>query len=545
MATETRTHEAGPRLARGDEHPPRVLIVDDDPIVGESLGEFLRLEGYETALALSAPEALAALGHAGGAGDGAGPRGRPFALVLTDSTMPGMDGMELLARIVKHHPGVGVIMLTGYGTIENAVLAVRMGAADYLTKPVVDEELRMAMERALRQQTLVCENLALKERLDTRYGLDSIVGSDPRMLRIYDLVQAVAPTKTTVLMTGESGTGKSLIAHAIHHRSPRRGRPFVELACGSIPETLLESELFGHVKGSFTGAHADKTGKFLAASGGTIFLDEINSASPAMQLKLLRVLQERKFEPVGSNETVEVDVRVVLASNQPLEELVAAGRFRQDLYYRINVVKIELPPLRERLSDIMPLAEFFLAQHAAENSKVMTGFDGAAAEALRRYGYPGNVRELSNIVERAVVLSRTPTVKAEDLPPHVLDPGGSSVNPTVDFASVPATGPLPSSPAGPSAHAAPLPRGPIPFPTSAASLLPAGATAAQAARPPSPADSLEAALREPERRIIIEALRASGWNRLKAAEALRINRTTLYKKMKVLGIDPGREAMAG
>ena len=553
-----------PSDAARHDGPARILIVDDDPIVGESLGDFLRLEGYETALALNGLEALDALADAaspppgrvnGGAASGgtsaavAAPR--PFSLVLTDSSMPGIDGMELLRRVAKNHPGVAVIMLTGYGTIENAVQAVRLGAADYLTKPVVDDELRIALERALRQQTLMSENITLKDQLDTKYGLDSIVGSDPRMLRIYDLVQAVAPTKTTVLMTGESGTGKSLIAHAIHHRSPRKSKPFVELACGSIPETLLESELFGHVKGSFTGAHADKTGKFLAADGGTIFLDEINSASPAMQLKLLRVLQERKFEPVGSNQTIEVDVRVVLASNQPLEELVANGRFRQDLYYRVNVVKIELPSLRERLSDIMPLAEFFLSQHAASNGKVMTGFDSPATEALRRYAYPGNVRELSNIVERAVVLSRTPTVKLDDLPPHVVSLTHAGALGSLGGASAPAfvmphqTG-LPGTAAVPTTGPLPPPQhGPIPFPTSAASLVSSSAAAINAARPADPEASLEAALREPERRIIIDALRASGWNRLKAAEALRINRTTLYKKMKTLGIDPGREAMAG
>lgn len=484
-----------------------MLVVDDDPIVAESLAEFLAGEGVSAATASSGLEALEAIAKAEEGTEGGSPaRPSPFAVAIVDVAMPQMDGMELLKQISTDHPGTSVLMLTGYGTIESAVQALRLGAADYLTKPVVDSELRMALERALRQQALQAENRALKQQLESRYGLENIIGSDARMLRSYDLIEAVAPTKTTVLMSGESGVGKSLVAHAIHLRSPRRNKPFVELACGSIPETLLESELFGHIKGSFTGAHADKVGKFLAADGGTLFLDEINSASPAMQLKLLRVLQEKRFEPVGSNTTIETDVRVILASNQPLEDLVAQGRFRQDLYYRVNVVKIELPPLRERISDIPALAEHFLRQHAATMGKTIVGFDAAAMDALRRYPYPGNVRELSNIVERACVLTRTPTIHADDLPVHIV-----AQSPT---------------PAG----AAPLARiGP-------------GTQASQAG---SDARSLDDALKEPEKQIILSALKSANWNRVRAAEALNINRTTLYKKMKLLGIDPARDSLAG
>jgi DNA-binding NtrC family response regulator len=299
-------------------------------------------------------------------------------------------------------------------------------------------------------------------------------------------------------MTGESGVGKSLIAPAIHHASPRRGKAFVEISCGSIPETLLESELFGHVKGAFTGAHADKAGRFLAANGGTIFLDEINSASPGMQLKLLRVLQERRFEPVGSTQTVEVDVRIVLASNQPLEQLVAEGTFRQDLYYRINVVRIELPPLRDRLGDIPLLAQHFLQHHAKELGKVLTGFSAEAMDVLRRYIYPGNVRELQNIVERAAVLSQRPTIDIDDLPAHIV--GEPDRNPLA--------------------------------------ILPASAAAAvDVDNAPWIPMKLEDALREPERRVISRALKANHWNRQKTADQLGINRTTLYKKMKQYGID--------
>lgn len=466
----------------------RVLVVDDDPFVAESLREFLRAEGHEAESASSGEEALRVLMRAEREGPG------PFAACICDLSMPGMSGVELLRRIGREHPGVAVVMLTGYGTIESAVEAVRAGAVDYLTKPVVDAELRLALERAERQHALAGENLRLKSRLEERYGLDSIVGSDPRMLRIFDLIEAVAPSRTTVLMSGESGTGKSLVAHAIHQRSPRREGPFVEISCGSIPETLLESELFGHVKGAFTGAHADKAGRFLAADGGTIFLDEINSASPAMQLKLLRVLQERRFEPVGSTRTVEVDVRVVLASNQPLERLVAEGRFRQDLFYRINVVMIELPPLRERPGDIPLLASRFLDRFARELGKQIVGFSPEAMEALARYAYPGNVRELQNAVERAAVLCRGQVIQASDLPPQMLAGGRSA--------------------------------------------------AGEAGEEWSPM-TLDEALREPEKRILLRALRANNWNRQRTADQLGINRTTLYKKLKMHGLDRPDDRAAG
>ncbi len=540
------------KLNPGEGGVHRVLVVDDDPIVAESLAEFLRNERCDVTTALDGEEALLAIAAAE-KGETPSSPARPFEVIISDVAMPKIDGMELLKRVVSDHPGTAMLMLTGYGTIENAVRAVRMGATDFLTKPVVDSELRIALERALRQAALQAENRELRQQLDVRFGLDSIIGADPRMLKTYDLIEAVAPTKTTVLMTGESGTGKSLIAHAIHHRSPRRSKPFVELACGSIPETLLESELFGHVKGSFTGAHADKTGKFLAASGGTIFLDEINSASPGMQLKLLRVLQERKFEPVGSNETVEVDCRVILASNQALEDLVASGRFRQDLYYRINVVKIELPPLRERVSDITMLVEHFLKYHAASIGRVVTGVDTQAMDALRRYPFPGNVRELGNIIERAVVLSRRPTITIDDLPAHVITGSpvttapmwspGVMASPTQQLPSTSSLGEMSTTP-----H--PKPGGPFGHPPQAhagtdASTSPT--TSPIAATPASTAagessHSLEAAMREPERRIILDALKASGYNRMKAAERLGINRTTLYKKMRQLGIDPAKEA---
>ncbi len=515
------------RATTPSDTPVRVLVADDDPIVAESLAEFLQTEGYEAITAIDGEEALRALSEASkpkpssGHADTSEPRAvgpRPIAAVICDISMPRLDGLATLRRIAKEYPTTAVIILTGYGTIDTAVEAVRLGAVDYLTKPVIDRELRIALERAIRQHTLLAENHALKTQLDDRFGLENIVGSDHRMVKTFDLIQAVAPSKTTVLMTGESGVGKSLVAHAIHRLSPRRDKAFVELACGSIPETLLESELFGHVKGAFTGAHADKPGKFLAADGGTIFLDEINSASAGMQLKLLRVLQERRFEPVGSNQTIEVDVRVVIASNQPLETLVADGRFRQDLYYRINVVKIELPPLRARTSDIGPLASHFLRKHAAELGKQLVGFSDDAMSALVRYAYPGNVRELQNIVERAAVLTRSATISIEDLPEQVVTneaPPGTAARSHSDT--------LAHRVAFAAGEEAARDRNKDNGPASTAPTLHVPV-------------SLEDAMRDAERAVLLSALRANGWNRQRSAEELRINRTTLYKKMKSLGI---------
>ena len=484
----------------GKPNRTRVLVVDDDAMVAESLAEFMSREGMEPSVAGSAARAMELLAEAEAAA-------HPYAIVVTDLSMPGASGMSLLRDVSNQYPSAAVVVLTGYGTIETAVDALRGGAVDFLTKPVVDVELRLAMQRALRQHALASENQTLRRRLDKTYSLGSIVGHDLRMSKVFELVEAVAPSRTTVLMTGESGTGKSLIAHAIHHRSPRAAKPYVELSCGSIPETLLESELFGHVKGAFTGAHADKVGRFLAADGGTLFLDEINSASPGMQLKLLRVLQERKFEPVGSTTTIEVDVRVVLASNQPLEQLVAAGQFRQDLYYRINVMKIELPPLRERVGDIAALAKHFLEKHAAELGKSVVGFTAEAMNALQRYGFPGNVRELANVVERAAVLTRGQTIGLEDLPPQVIG----------DVAP------------------------------DALSLRLHRSESLDRAEDEGPwvPTTLEEALREPERRVLLKALRANGWNRQKTADQLGINRTTLYKKLKTLGIAGDDERLAG
>ena len=469
---------------------PNVLIVDEDRILAESIAELLGRDGYATRTAPNAEQALEILA--------AGRQGTTpvqWAMAIIDMSLPGMSGLELIKTLRREHPDIVSLAITGYPTVEAAVQVIRSGAMDYLSKPMVDDELRIAVEKGIRQQALLADNTSLRRQLDQRYGLDNIIGSDPRMRRIYDIIEAVAPSRTTVLMTGESGTGKSLVARATHRNSPRSDKPFVEISCGSIPETLLESELFGHVRGSFTGAHADKTGRFLAAHTGTIFLDEINSASPGMQLKLLRVLQERCFEPVGSNETIDVDVRVILATNQSLEELVAAGDFRQDLYYRINVVSIELPPLRERIGDIRVLAEHFLETKSGEAGRQITGFTPETMEALRRYLWPGNVRELENVVERAVVLSRSMQIGVGDLPAHVIDNTTGALLPP---------------------HARPGSGGPWNV---------------DAALP------LRVALEEPERQIILAALEANDWNRQKTSDQLDINRTTLYKKIKQYGLE--------
>jgi DNA-binding NtrC family response regulator len=456
-----------------DRAKPRILIVDDDKIIVESLSEFLRLEGYEPAGAGNFAAATAELEK------------RRYSLVITDINMPDSSGFELLRVIRSRYPDVVVIMVTGYGTIESAVEAIKMGAYDYLTKPIIDDEIRLVIERALQQQSLIRENQSLREALDLRYGLDNIVGHDYKMLKTFDLIESVADSRTTVLIQGESGTGKSLIARSIHHHSDRRDKPFVEVSCGALPESLLESELFGHVRGSFTGAVADKEGKFKAADKGTIFLDEISSATPAMQVKLLRVLQERQFEPVGSNKTAKVDVRVVLACNENLAKAVQAGRFRQDLFYRVNVVTLQLPSLRERLGDIPLLADHFLKHYRSELKKDVSAFTDACLQTLQRYTWPGNVRELENVVERAVVLTRRRHIDTDDLPEHLLE----------------------------QVSAAP---------------------AAEGVYRPA---SLKRSLEVPERQIIEQALRANNWNRQLTAQILEINRTTLYKKMKRYGLE--------
>ena len=451
-----------------------LLLVDDDRHIRESMGDWLRSLGYQVEVTGTFTQAVEQLEKS------------TFDLILADVRLgDDGDGFDVLSYCRQHRAEASVILITGYGTVDMAMEAIRIGAFDFLTKPLIDDELEMAIERALSQREVIEENQNLKTQLDLRFGMENIVGHDHRMRRMFDMIDSVADTKATILITGESGTGKSLVARAIHRRSCRRDRAFVEVACGALPENLLESELFGHVAGAFTGATGDKIGKFLQADNGTIFLDEISTASPAMQVKLLRVLQEFEFEPVGGTKTHKVDTRVILATNEDLTEAVADGRFRQDLFYRINVINVELPSLRERLSDIPLLAQHFLQLVAEETGRKVNGFSDEALAALQRHRWPGNVRELQNVVERAVLLGKSDTIGLEDLP------GEMSLG------------------------------GPINMPQVGNR-------------------SLKDALAGPERQIILEVLEMNDWNRHETAESLGINRTTLYKKMKRLGLEESR-----
>lgn len=452
-----------------------LLLVDDDRRVLESMADWLREQGYKLDTAASYQAALEQI-------DRRAVDRKPYDIVLCDIRLGDGDGFDVLAHCREKLPATAVILLTGYGSVESAIEAIRAGAFDFLTKPLIDEELEMAIERALRQRTVIEENKNLRQQLDQRFGMENIVGRDHRMAKVFEMADAVADTRATVLITGESGTGKSLIARAIHRNSSRRNKPFVEVACGALPENLLESELFGHVAGAFTGATSEKIGKFLQANGGTIFLDEIGTASPAMQVKLLRVLQEYEFESVGGNKTHRVDIRVILATNEDLAERVAEGKFRQDLYYRINVINIELPSLRERISDIPMLARHFLEQVCKESGKHVRDFSEEALSVLQAHSWPGNVRELQNVIERAVLLGRSQIIGLEDLPRQLTM--GTPVR-----------------------------------------------AEAASGRP------LKKAMETPERQLILDVLEAHRWNRQQSADALGINRTTLYKKMKRLGLE--------
>ncbi len=448
-----------------------ILLVDDDRHVLESMSAWLVEQGYSVDPAASREEAIRKIGKS------------EYQVAVVDVRLQDGDGFDVLRHCRETVPGLPVILVTGYGSVDVGIEALRDGAFDLLTKPIIDQELEISIQRALSQREVVEENKKLKAELDNRYGLDSIiVGSDHRMAKIFDMIDSVADTRATVLITGESGTGKSLIARAIHKRSGRANNPFVEVACGALPETLLESELFGHVRGAFTGASGDKIGKFKQADTGTIFLDEVATSSPSMQVKLLRVLQDMEFEQVGGNKTFRVDTRVVLATNEVLAHAVRDGRFRQDLFYRINVINIELPPLRERMVDIPILARHFLQSVCEESGKNVADFTPDALAILQKYSWPGNVRELQNVVSRAVLLGRSELVEPSDLPTTLTDQVPASV----------------ASASG---------------------------------------KSLKEALEGPERQIILDVLKSNRWNRNATADALGINRTTLYKKMKRLGID--------
>ena len=382
----------------------RILVVDDEVNARTALVDLLREEGYLVDGAADGFKAIPRLAE------------ESPDLVLTDLKMPGMDGLELLAKIRADDPERAVVVMTAHGSVESAVRAMRAGATDYLTKPLNFDELLIVVERALERQRLRAEAGQLRERLRERHVIKNLLGTSAAVANLVDTTLQVAPTRANVLIEGESGTGKELIAAAIHEHSQRASGPFVKLHCAALAETLLESELFGHEKGAFTGALARRDGRFQQAHGGTLFLDEIGEISPSIQVKLLRFLQEHEFERVGGNQTIRVDVRVVAATNRDLLQQVREGKFREDLYYRLNVVSLRTPALRERREDVPLLAMHFLRRFAKENGRTITGFDDEALRALSAYPWPGNVRELENAVERAVVCCRTETIQAKDLP---------------------------------------------------------------------------------------------------------------------------------
>ena len=449
--------------------PFRILVVDDEPAQRELVAGFLTKRGFEVVQAPGGEAALARF------------KQEPFDLVLTDQKMPGLSGLQVLEGVRAVTPETAVIIMTAYGTIETAVSAIKAGAADYLTKPLNLDELLHRIHRVRERQQLLRENRELREALAERHRVEGILGESGPMQEALSLVRRVAPSDATVLIRGESGTGKELIARAIHHASPRATGPLVKVNCAALAESLLEAELFGHEKGAFTGAIATRKGRFELADGGSLFLDEIGDLPAHMQVKLLRVLQEREFERVGSSRPIAVNVRLLAATHRDLEALVREDRFREDLYYRINVVTITLPPLRERREDLPLLIDHFVRTFAAKNGKPIAGLTRDAREALLRYDYPGNVRELENLIERAVVLTRDEIIGIADLPLTLHEP-------------VPEPGAAPG---------------------------------------------LEAAVEALERRMIREALGRASGVQTRAAESLGISERVLRYKLKKYGLAGG------
>jgi len=450
--------------------PSRLLLVDDSKTTLELISERLRQEGFWVDCALSAVEAFSKASRSS------------YDIVMTDLVMPELDGMEVLAHFAERYPDTVVILLTGHATIETAVEAMRRGAFDYLTKPTKLDEISLVLKRAQEYIALKAENVFLRSQLQDLHRFERIIGKSRPMQTLYKIIQRVAKTDSTVLILGESGTGKELIANAIHTNSARKDKPFVPINCGAIPEELMESELFGHEKGAFTGALKERKGRFELANWGTVFLDEIGDMSPKLQVKLLRFLQERRFERVGSSRTVEVDVRVIAATNKDLEQEVANSNFREDLFYRLNVIPIHVPPLRERGSDIPLLVQHFLKQHCRKKSIPQKEMSSAALEVLQCYEWPGNVRELENVMERLVILVDGDQIQVDDLPARMRrhDPGNPQPLMGISDEGI----------------------------------------------------DLKQILDDLENHLIMEALKKSGGVKNKAAALLGLNRTTLIEKMK-------------
>lgn len=388
-----------------------IHVIDDEPVIHDVLAQLLTSEGYEVEISASGEEAMEKFPS------------QSFDVILLDLLMPGMDGIEVLRRIKKVDPLAPVIIITAYGSVESAISAMKIGALDYVQKPFKHDDLLLAIEKAVERKRLQDENIRLKDELRQRYGFANIIGKSQAMKSVFELVKAAAPTRSTILLQGESGTGKELVARAIHLNSNRAEAPFITVNSGSLPPDLLESHLFGHVKGAFTGAVALKKGLFEAADMGTIFFDEVSSISLETQAKLLRVIQEREFMRLGGTQTIKVDVRILAATNADIEELIAQKLFRKDLFYRLNVIKIEIPPLRQRKEDIPQLVKHFVEIYARENRKEVEGVSEDVFEILDAHDWPGNVRELENLVERAIVLSRSKVITRASLPPFLLREG--------------------------------------------------------------------------------------------------------------------------
>ena len=392
----------------------KVLIVDDEAIIRDALSDWLKDIGYQVFTAENGHEALEVI-----------EREKP-GIMIADLVMPGMDGIELMKRARAQRPNIEVIIITAYASIPTAITAMKEGAYDYIEKPFCPERAELLVKKLAAHQDLVEENLSLRQKLEDRYRFENIIAKSSKMQRVIEVIKVVAKSNATVLITGESGTGKELVARAVHAQSDRRNKPFVPVSCAALPESLLESELFGHEKGSFTGAYAQKKGKFEFADGGTLFLDEIGEMSANIQVHLLRVLEEKEFTRVGGNEPIRVDVRVISATNKDLRKAIEKQEFREDLYYRLNVVNIELPPLRERKEDIPLLADYFLRKFAVENRKEVTEFSPEVIESLVAYDWPGNIRELENAIERAIILSRDSSITTTDLPQENVSLVGSA-----------------------------------------------------------------------------------------------------------------------
>ena len=471
---ETRTAESA-----------RILVVDDERSMREMLAILLRREGHEVAVAENGRTAIDLLNQ------------RPFDLIVSDARMPDVDGLEVLRHARSVNPAIIAIMVTAYGSPDLLRGVAQLGVNDYVEKPFNTDVLRFRIRKELDRRRLQQENVLLKRAMHSAHQFSNIIGNSAPMRQVFELVETIAATGSTVLITGESGTGKELIARAIHVRSPRSDRPFVAVNCGALTETLLDSELFGHMRGAFTGADANKKGLIEVAEKGTIFLDEIGEMSPMLQVKILRVLQERRFRRVGGTEEVEADIRIIAATNRDLGRMVAEGHFREDLFYRINVIPVRLPPLRDRAEDVAMLADHFVAKFAAQMNKSISGISGAALAYLTTHMWPGNVRELENAMERAVALERTPSILPESLPDTVRG-----------------TAPVTLSPA-----------------TAAA--VAASAADAPAARPVlDKGFDLEQHVQDVEREYIAEALRRSGGVKVKAAELLGMSFRSFRYYMK-------------